>query len=164
MKVRDIIQKRRSIRKFQESSLPEEDLKILMDAAQLAPSASNRQPYSFIIVKDKELMRELSKKASIQRFIRNAAVIFVAVGDPEQERWYKVDIGIAVQQICLQAVELGLGSCWLGAFDEENLKQLLKIPNKLHVVALLAVGIPAQDPPARPRKSLDELFRMNYYE
>jgi nitroreductase len=164
LNVREVLQKRRSTREFLDHEISKEHLEILMEAAQVAPSASNRQPYRFIVIKDRNLMIELSEQASIQRFIRNAAVIFVGVGDPERERWYKVDIAIALQQICLQAVELGLGSCWIGAFEEASVKAVLKIPNHLRVVALLPIGMPAQDPPARPRKSLEELFSMNYFE
>ena len=152
------------MRKFQEGSISEEQLNLLMKAAQLAPSASNKQPYKFIIVKDNELKKSLQRKASMQRFVGKAAVIFVGIGDLEHEKWYKVDIAIAIQQIFLQAVELGLGACWIGAFEEEKVKEVLKIPQNMHVVAFLPVGIPDQDPPARPRKSLDELFSIDYYK
>jgi len=162
--VKEVIEKRRSMRKFQEGSISEEQLKVLMKAAQLAPSASNRQPYKFIIVKDNELKKSLQRKASMQRFVGKAAVIFVGIGDLEHEKWYKVDIAIAIQQIFLQAVELGLGACWIGAFEEEKVKEVLKIPQNMQVVAFLPVGIPDQDPPARPRKSLDELFSIDYYK
>ncbi|MHA1265047.1 MAG: nitroreductase family protein [Candidatus Helarchaeota archaeon] len=164
MDVAEAIEQRRSIRKFQAGTLTDDQLHILMKAAQLAPSASNRQPYKFIIVKDNELKVRLSKEASIQRFIRNAAIIFVGVGNPEYERWYKVDVAIAIQHLVLQAMELGLGSCWIGAFEEEKVMKILHIPPNLKVVALLPIGIPAQQPPARPRKSFEELFIVNYYQ
>ncbi len=99
LNVKEVIEKRRSIRKFQEGSITDVQLQVLMKAAQLAPSASNRQPYKFIIVKDKDLMKKLQKNGLIQQFIRDAAVIFVGIGDPEREKWYKVDLAIAIQQI-----------------------------------------------------------------
>lgn len=151
------------MRKFQEGSISEEQLELLMKAAQLAPSASNRQPYKFIVIKDNELKKNLRKKASIQRFVEKAVVIFVGLGDLEHEKWYKVDIAIAIQQIFLQAVELGLGACWIGAFEEDKVKEVLNIPETMNVVALLPVGIPGQDPPARPRKSTEELFHIDSY-
>ena len=163
MDVKEVIEKRRSTRKFQEGAITEQQLELLMRAAQLAPSASNRQPYKFIMVKDNDLKKSLQRKASMQRFVGKAAVVFVGLGDVEHEKWYKVDIAIAIQQIFLQAVEFGLGACWIGAFDEEKVKELLKIPQNMHVVALLPVGIPDQDPPARPRKSLEELFSTDYF-
>ncbi|GAG68921.1 unnamed protein product, partial [marine sediment metagenome] len=110
-------------------------------------------------IKNDELKKELRKLAVPQRFVMKAAVIFVVLGDKELSPYmYKVDIGIAVQQMALQAAELGLGSCWLGAFDRDKTKDFLKVPNPWTVVALFLVGIPDEIPPDRPRKSLDELF------
>jgi len=161
--VKEVIQKRKSIRKFNAGSLSDEQLQTLMEAAQLAPSASNMQPYEFIIVKDDKLKAQLVKKGSIQPFVTKAAVIFIGIGDPSREKWYKVDIGIAIEHLALEATELGLGSCWIGSFDEEKVKEVLKIPAEKEVIALLPIGIPGQDPPARPRKSLDDLFYIDYY-
>ena len=163
MTVKEVIQKRKSIRKFNAGSLSDEQLQTLMEAAQLAPSASNMQPYEFIIVKDDKLKAQLVKKGSIQPFVTKAAVIFIGIGDPSREKWYKVDIGIAIEHLALEATELGLGSCWIGSFDEEKVKEVLKIPAEKEVIALLPIGIPGQDPPARPRKSLDDLFYIDYY-
>lgn len=164
LNVKEAIEKRRSIRKFREGAISEEKLQILMKAAQLAPSASNRQPYKFIIVKDEEIKKRLQRNGSIQEFVANAAVILVGVSFPKYEKWNKVNLGIAIQHLFLQAVELGLGACWIGAFNEERVKKVLKIPQDMDVVALLPIGIPAEDPPARPRKTTDELFCVNYYE
>ena len=164
MTVKEVIRKRKSIRKFNEGSLTDEQLQTLMEAAQWAPSASNMQPYEFIVVKDDKLKAELAKKSSIQRFITSAAVIFVGIGDPTREKWYKVDIAIAMEHLALQAAELGLGSCWIGAFEEQKVKEVLKIPADKQVIALLPIGIPGEEPPARPRKSLNNLFYSNYYK
>lgn len=166
LNVQEAIEKRRSIRKFksQAQAITEEQLLILKKAIQLAPSASNMQPYKFIVVTDEELKKNLVKGGSLQGFISKASVIFVGIGDPSRERWFKVDIGIAMEHLALQAMELGLGSCWIGAFDEEQVKAILKIPPNLRIVALMPIGIAGQDPPARPRKSLEELFIDNYFE
>lgn len=164
MNVKEAIKKRRSIRKFKEQSIPDDQLRILMEVVQLAPSASNIQPYKFIIIKNEELKKKLGDLASNQGFISKAAVIFVGISDPWREKWYKVDIAIAMEHLALQAVELGLGSCWIGSFNEQKIKELLKIPKNLQIIALMPIGIPAQDPPARPRKSLEELFLINYYQ
>ncbi|NVM52305.1 MAG: nitroreductase family protein [Candidatus Helarchaeota archaeon] len=163
MNVKEAIQKRRSIRNFRPGPIPEEQLQILMKAAQLAPSASNNQPYKFIIVKDDEVKKRLQRLGSIQDFITDAAVIFVGVGFAQYEKWNKVNLGIAIQHIFLQAVELGLGACWIGAFNEEKVKKVLQIPQDMNVIALLPVGIPDEDPPARPRKSIEDLFSMDNY-
>lgn len=164
MTVKEAIRKRKSIRKFNEGLLTDEQLRTLMEAAQWAPSASNMQPYEFIMVKDDKLKAELSTKGSIQGFITSAAVIFVGIGDPKRERWYKIDIAIAMEHLALQAAELGLGSCWIGAFNEQKVKEVLKIPADKQVIALLPIGIPGEEPPARPRKSFGNLFYSNYYK
>ena len=164
MTVKEAIRKRKSIRKFNAGSLTEEQLRTLMEAAQWAPSASNMQPYEFIIVKDDKLKAELSSKGSMQRFITSAAVIFVGIGDPKREKWYKIDIAIAMEHMALQAAELGLGSCWIGAFDEQKVKEVLKVPTDKQVIAFLPIGIPGEDPPARPRKSFDNLFYTDFYK
>ena len=164
MTVKEVIRKRKSIRKFNVGSLTDEQLRTLMEAAQWAPSASNMQPYEFIIVKDDKLKAELVKNASIQRFITSAAVVFVGIGDPTREKWYKIDLAIAMEHLALQAAELGLGSCWIGSFAEQKVKEILKIPADKQVIALLPIGIPGEDPPARSRKSLDNLFYTNYYK
>jgi nitroreductase len=164
LNVKEAIRKRKSIRKFNEGSLTDEQLRTLMEAAQWAPSASNMQPYEFIIVKDDKLKAELSSKGSIQQFITRAAAIFVGIGDPRRERWYKIDIAIAMEHLALQAAELGLGSCWIGAFNEQKVKEVLKIPADKQVIALLPIGIPGEEPPARPRKSFDNLFYSNFFK
>jgi len=158
MNLREIFEKRKSIRKFTGEPITEDQIKLIMEAAQIAPSASNKQPYKFIVIKDDELKKAFRKKAARQNFIDKAAVIFVVLGIKEREYWYKVDIGIAVEHMALQAAELGLGSCWIGAIERDKIRELLKIPNDWEIVSLLIIGIPDQDPLARPRKSLDELF------
>ncbi|MHA1726541.1 MAG: nitroreductase family protein [Promethearchaeota archaeon] len=163
MNVSEVIKKRKSIRKFKQGDITPKHLKLILKAAQLSPSASNRQPYHFIIVKDPEFKKQLGIFAAHQKFIADAAIIIVGLGDIEREKWYKVDLAIAFQQMILQATELGYGSIWIGAFNEEKIKNLLKIPDKFEVIALLPIGIADQDPPARPRKSLQELFFLNEY-
>lgn len=159
MTLREVFDKRKSMRKFTGEPITEEQLKSIMEAAQLAPSASNKQPYKFIMIKNDELKKEFRKLAIPQRFVMKAAVIFVVLGDKELAPYfYKTDIGIAVQQMALQAAELGLGSCWLGAFDRDKTRDFLKVPIPWEVVTLLLVGIPDEIPPDRQRKSLDELF------
>ena len=164
MDVSEAIQKRRSIRNYEEQSISDDQLLILMRAAQLAPSASNYQPYKFIIVKDEGLKKILGELASSQNFISKAAAIFVGIGDPSREKWYKIDIAIAMEHLALQAVELGLGSCWIGSFDENKIKEILEIPPQMRIIALMPIGIPAEHPGLRPRKSLNEIFFINRYQ
>ena len=161
--VSEVIEKRKSIRNFKEGEIPEEKLKIILRAAQLAPSASNMQPYQFIVVKDPVIKKQIGKLAAHQNFISKAAIIIVGLGNLEREKWYKVDLAIAFQQMILQATELGYGSIWIGAFYDDKIKELLRVPDGFEIVALLPIGISGEEPPARARKSISELFFLNSY-
>ncbi len=162
MNISEVIERRKSVRKYKEGEIPKEKLRLILRAAQIAPSASNKQPYYFIIVKDPDTKNQLGRFAS-QKFVAKAAIIIVGIGDLTRERWYKVDLAIAFQQMILQATELGFGSIWIGAFDHEKIKEFLKVPDGFEIVALLPIGISGQDPPARPRKPFNELFFSDFY-
>jgi len=164
MDVLEAIRTRRSIRKFRPKPIPNEKLKIILEAGRLAPSAGNRQPWFFVVVKDSERKRVLAKAAGNQTFIADAGVIVVAVGDPEASpRWFKQDPMIAVEQMVLAATGLGYGTCWIGAFDEEEVKRLLRVPEELTVIALLPIGFPNESPPPKPRKPLKEFVFLDGY-
>ncbi|NVM03105.1 MAG: nitroreductase family protein [Candidatus Helarchaeota archaeon] len=158
MTVIEVIETRRSIRRYKVGEIPRDDLMKILHCAQLAPSASNMQPYKFIIIQDPQIKKQIGKMANYQTFISKAAVIIIGLGDPNREKWYKVDLAIAMEHMVLVATELGYGTCWIGAFDEESIKELLKIPDDLKIVALLPIGTSNQSPPARPRKEFNELF------
>jgi nitroreductase len=158
MEVFDAIKTRRSIRKYKSEPIPEEKLRTILEAGHLAPSAGNRQPWRFIVVQDMERKKALAEVANNQTFL-NAAAIIVATGDPEvSARWYEKDPMIALEHIVLAATALGYGTCWIGAFDEDALKHLLKIPANVKVIALLPIGIPDETPAPRPRKEFSEIF------
>ena len=159
MNVLEAIKIRRSIRKYSPEPIPEEKLQTIFDAARLAPSAANRQPWRFVVVQDSNRKKSLSEAANDQTFLKDAAVIVVAIGDPDvSAKWCEKDTMTALEHIVLAATTLGYGSCWIGAFDEDAVKRLLKIPTKMKVVALLPIGVPAEKPAARPRKVLSEIF------
>ncbi|MEM2126713.1 MAG: nitroreductase family protein [Candidatus Bathyarchaeia archaeon] len=159
MTVMEVIRKRRSIRKYKPSELPKEHLLDILEAGRLAPSAGNRQPWKFIVVREPEQKRKLAEAARGQMFIADAAAVIVALADPEASpRWCDKDVMIAVENMVLAAAELGYGSCYIGAFEEEGVKNLLKIPGGLRVVVLLPIGVPDEAPSQRPRKTLDEVF------
>lgn len=158
MTVMDVI-RRRSIRKYRPSEIPREHLLEILEAGRLAPSAGNRQPWRFIVVRDPDQRRRLAEAARGQMFIADAAAVLVAIADPEASpRWCEKDVMIAMENMVLAATELGYGSCYIGAFEEEGVKSLLKIPDGLRVVALLPIGVPDEAPPQRPRKGLNEVF------
>jgi len=155
MNVFEAIRTRRSIRKYRPEPIPDGKLNMILEAARLAPSAGNRQPWRFIVVQDADRKKEVAQAADDQTFLSDAAVIVVAVGDPDVSiRWHEKDAMIALEHIVLASTALGYGTCWIGAFDEEALKRLLKIPTKMKVVALLPIGTPAP----RPRKKPSEIF------
>jgi len=159
MDVLETIRIRRSIRKYKPEPIPSEKLEMIMEAARLAPSAANRQPWNFVVVQDRERKKALAKAANDQTFLGDAGAVVVAVGDPERStRWHQKDTMIALEHMVLAATALGYGTCWIGAFDEDAVKSLLKIPAKMKIVALLPIGMPDEKPAARQRKELSEIF------
>lgn len=164
MDVLEAIRIRRSIRKYRPEPIPDKKLETILEAARLAPSADNRQPWRFVIVEGRERRKALAKAANDQTFLGDAGAIVVAIGDPAKSaRWYEKDTMIALEHVVLAATALGYGTCWIGAFDEDAVKSLLKIPAKMKVVALLPIGIPDEKPTPKQRKELSEiLFREEW--
>jgi len=158
MEVFDAIRTRRSIRKYRPEPIPDEKLRNILEAARLAPSAGNRQPWRFVVIQNIDRKKALAKVANNQTFL-DASAIIVATGDPEvSARWYEKDPMIALEHVVLAATALGYGTCWIGAFDEDAIKHLLKIPANVKVIALLPIGIPDETPAPRPRKEFSEIF------
>ena len=159
MDVLEAVKTRRSIRKYRPEPIPDDKLEMIFEAARQAPSAGNRQPWHFIVVRDVNRKKALARDANNQSFLSEAAAIVAAVGDPEvSARWHEKDTMIALEHIVLAATALGYGTCWIGAFDEDAVKRLLKVPVKMRVVALLPIGVPDEAPAPRPRKELPEIF------
>jgi nitroreductase len=155
----EVVRKRRSIRKYRPESIPNEKLKTIFEAARRAPSAANRQPWRFVVVQKSDRKEALAEMADNQMFLTNAAAIVAAVADPDvSSRWHEKDTMIALEHMALAAVALGYATCWIGAFDEDAVKRLLKIPARMRVVALLPIGIADETPAPRPRKVLREIF------
>ncbi|AKB80752.1 Nitroreductase family protein [Methanosarcina barkeri 3] len=162
MGIFDTIKDRRSIRTYKSERIPQEKLEKLLEAARLAPSAANRQNWKFIVVENEQVKKQLVTACNNQAFVGTASHIIAGIGDLSQ-KWHQVDLAIALEHIVLEAVELGLGTCWIGAFNEDEVKRLLRIPQDKKVVALLTVGIPDESPTARPRKTLEEIMSYNEY-
>ena len=160
----DAIRKRRSVRSYQDRPVEKEKLEKVLEAARLAPSAKNRQEWRFIVVTDEEKIKMLVDACKGQRFVGEAPVVIAGLADPSVSRWYKVDIGIAMEHMALEAVELGLGTCWIGAFYPEKVKEILDIPDEKEVVALLTLGYPKDEGERiTSRKSLNEIVCYNRY-
>lgn len=163
MEVFETINKRRSIRTYKNEHIPSEKIERLLEAARLAPSAANRQNWKFVIVDDEGIKKRLVKACNNQAFVSTASHVIAGVVDPTL-KWHQVDISIAFEHIVLESVELGLGTCWIGAFNEDEVKKVLKIPQEKKVVALLTIGYPSESPPSRPRKQIAEIVAYNEYE
>jgi len=141
----------------------EDKLERVLESGRLSPSASNRQERRFVIVKDAKTRKAISEAARNQSFVAEAPVVIaacsvesdyiMACGQPA----YSIDTAIAVDHMTIQAVEEGLGTCWIGAFDEKKVKELLNIPGSVRVVQLLTLGYPSEIPRPTSRKSLDEI-------
>lgn len=158
------IMARRSVRAYEPMPIPDEDLRAILEAARQAPSASNRQPLHFVVVRDPEQKRRIAAAAAQQHWMAQADVIVVAAGFPAQSaKWYRVDVAIALQNLVLAAASLGYGTCWIGAFSEPAIKAIVGLPEEAEVVALTPVGRPAERPPARPRKPVEQLFSWDRY-
>ncbi len=161
----DPILKRRSIRRYEPRDIPEDVMKQILEAGRQAPSAANRQPIRFVIVRDHELTKSFSSMP-FNGFMKDAPAIIVGCADTKSlltGKWALVDATIAMQNMVIAAWSLGVGSCWIGAFDEKSVKESLKIPDKWKVVALLTLGYPAEEPKPRNKKSLEELFSFNTF-
>jgi nitroreductase len=177
-RVLDIIRKRRSVRQYHERPIEDEKFEAILEAARLAPSASNSQPWNFYVVKDKAKIKSLAEKMPlgthlvINSFIAEAPAVIVATAGPisllhrvasfiVNRRWYYIDVAIALEHMVLTAWELGIGSCWIGWFNEKKVKKLLDIPRDEEVIDMLTLGYPKDTklPFAKHRKKLEEIVR-----
>ncbi len=163
MEFQDIIRERRSVRKFTGEPISDEKLGRVLEAAHLAPSASNRQAWKFVVVKDADTRQALAEAASSQAFVGQAPIIIVAVAlMPERIMTcgvpsYAIDLAIAIEHIVLAAVDEGLGTCWIGTFSQEKTRGIMGIPDKYTVVTVLPLGYPAGETTAKSRKPIEEV-------
>jgi|WetSurSiteA1Bulk_404760.scaffolds.fasta_scaffold103701_2 nitroreductase len=169
MDVFSAISHRRSIRSYKNAVVEEEKLKKVLDAARLAPSASNRQEWKFIVVRGSEKRAQLAAMTYGQRFVGEAPVIIVACATEGKsimtcgQPTHTVDVSIACSFMILAACDQGLGTCWLGTFNEGEVKKLLGIPGHMRVVTMTPLGYPNEAPLPRPRKSFDQVVCFENY-
>lgn len=140
MDVFNAIQERHSVRRYLPDPIPLSKLTRIIEAARLAPSAANIQPWHFIVVIDRQKREALSRSGMFARFLSDSPVVIVGCGNRRASRWYVVDTAIAMQNMVLAATAEELGTCWVGSFDEEHVKKLLKIPEQYSVIAILTIG------------------------
>jgi len=147
--------KRRSIRKYKSNPIPQDDLNVILEAARRAPTGANRQNWRMIVVTDPELKKKTAEACSNQMWMADAAVILCLVATPGEG---KVNGAIVLDHAILAAASLGYGTCWIGAYNADKVKEALGIPEDHGVVNLTPVGLSADQPVARPRKAPAELF------
>ncbi len=176
MDVLSAILTRRSVREYDPRPLASDVLARLRQALWAAPSACNFQPWHFILVQDAGVRRELGRCANDQHFVGKAPLVVVACGLPHQahkqmggrHNSVDVDVAIALDHLTLAATAEGLGTCWIGAFQEEAIKRLLGVPRDVRIIALLPVGYPATADLLTPldpsdRKPPEEIFSAERY-
>jgi nitroreductase len=168
MEYQDLIRKRRSIRKYRPDPVADADLKTVLEAARLAPSWANKQCWKYVIVTDQSTREKLAGES--RKWISEAPVIIAACADPAASGrkpdmdYYTLDIGISMEHLVLAATDLGLGTCWIGAFDEKQAKEALGVPEGIRVVAFTPLGYPAEKKEdVFARKPLGDIVFYNRY-
>ncbi len=169
MDVSEAIAQRRSIRSYKERALEPEQIEKLLAAARLAPSGRNEQPWRIVVVTNPKIRKDLMHACMEQAQVSEADVVLCGCigaarsGEKSEYEMQIIDLTIAFSFIMLQAVELRLGSCWVGDFNPKKVKSLLKIPDSQTVVAMLTIGYPHYAPPASSRKPNSQLFASNAF-
>jgi len=167
----EVIKKRKSIRKYKSDPIPDGVLDRILEAGRIAPSAKNIQPWHFIVIKDPGIKKRVAEASRSQLFMADADVIICGCA-LEKIAWgrmggymssFAVDLAIAMDHIILASANEGLGTCWIGSFDEKAVKEILQVPDDVKVVALTPIGYPAVAPADRGRKKLKEIVSYDKY-
>ena len=176
----EIIQKRRSVRRFKDTPVDKETIISMVEAAQPAPSACNAQPWRFVAVTNTSLIKEIVTKGLggvvPNKWAASAPVMIIGCAklnllthhigaSVKGIHYHQIDLGIAMEHMVLRATEMGLGTCWIGWFKEKNIKKLLHIPKDWKIISLLALGYPEEEGNfPTPRLKLDEILFFNKIE
>jgi nitroreductase len=175
----EIFEKRKSIRKYKKTAVKDEILTDIIKSAIIAPSGSNTQPWHFIIVDDDELKKTIAKASHNQKWMESAPVFIICVADirsriktndeiliDEKSELFEVkqiirDTAIAIEHLVLEAVNKGLGTCWVAWFKQNEIRPILEIPKDKFVVGIITLGYADEDPEPRPRKKIEEIVHRN---
>lgn len=175
---KDLLLKRQSDRKYSSKKVEEEKILSCLEAGRLSPSACNSQPWSFVVIDQEPVLQQAQKRIAtmeMNRFVKQVPVLIAivlekpnftaSIGSVIKDKEYPLlDIGIASNNICMQATELGLGSCILGWFDEKGLKQLLDVPESKRIPLVIALGYPTTVTRKKIRKPMKEIIYFNSYK
>lgn len=166
MEVFEAIEKRRSVRAYTDAPVTDAQLARFLEAIRLAPSWKDKQCWNVIVLTEREDILQLGEllRYNPGRAVFDTVPVFIVLtADPEKsgvrddKPYYMTDIGIALQNGVLAAEDMGLGTCWVGAFSEGPIKEFLGVPESCRIVAFTPLGVPAEDPAPRPRKPMEEL-------
>ncbi len=173
MDIFQVFRDRRSIRRYLGTPVEQDKIELILEAARLAPSWKNLQCWHFVVVRDEALRHQLQGAFHPEnpgsKAIASAPAIIVVCANPEQSgvengiEYYIADTAMAFEHLCLAAHALGLGTCWMGWFDEQTIKSALGIPEEIRVVGVTPLGYPDQAPKQRPRKDLSEIVSYNQW-
>jgi len=167
MNVMEAVRTRRSIRCYLDRPVEEDKLHQVLEAGRLAPSSANRQEWRFVVVRGDETRMKLMTAAKNQPFVGQAPVIIACCAQTDKhvmtcgEMCYSIDVAIAVDHMTLAAWELGLGTCWIGAFYADQVREILGIPEDVPVVELLALGYPEKVPARTDRLPMEEIIHWD---
>ena len=167
--VLEAIKKRQSVRSYQDKEIPEEMLQQILEAGRLAPSAKNTQSWKFIVVKDEDLRKKLVPACKNQKFMGEAPVVIAGCAtNPDYamtcgEHSYSIDLAIALDHMSLEATSLGLGTCWIGAFYQDQVKEILGVPEDVRIMSLMPLGYPKELGTKTGRKLLSEIICYDKY-
>ncbi len=167
----ELSESRRSIRSYKPQEIEEEKLNYVLQAFRKAPSAKNLQPWKLVVVKNKKIINDLAIACNNQTFLEEAPILIAACAKEDEAygtmggymNSYPIDISLALEHLILAATEQGLGTCWIGAFKEQLVKDILKVPENVKVVALTPLGYPAREASIRSRKPLTEIVCYDKY-
>jgi len=164
----EVLKKRRSIRKFKPDAIPEDKLQLIYEAINSAPSAGDLQAYEVFVVRDKDKLKKLADSAFGQEFIGEAPIALVFCANPSRSRWkygargeklYSLqDATIACAYAQLAVTALGLGSVWVGAFDEDKVRKIIGVGKDIIPIAILPIGYPDESPEPTPRRKISDLI------
>jgi nitroreductase len=168
-----LLGRRRMVRRFRPDPVGDDVVRRLLDAATRAPSAGNLQPWAFVVVRDAAMRRDLGRAALEQLWLADAPVSIVACADPSRarprygergERYAVIDTAFASMLLLLAVTDLGLGACFVGAFDDARVRSLLGLPDDVQPLAVIPVGHPAEQPDAKARRPLASVIHHGRWE
>ncbi len=162
MAVIDAIRKRYSCRAYQDKSVEQDKLDCILEAARLAPSARNTQDWRFVVITDKAIKSKVAGTTNRPEVFEKAGAIIAACSNSDEimrcgQAIGPIDVSIALEHISLQAADLGLGTCWIGSFDADKVRQILEIPEGIAIIELMTVGYPADSKPEPKREPIEKI-------